>query len=59
MVNQEIEVQVIIPLKLLGEGKPRINLQQGKGGKAKPYQVKQVKQALLKLKESQKDESSE
>lgn len=59
MVNQEIEVQVIIPLKLQGEGKPRINLQQGKGGKAKPYQVKQVKQALLKLKESQKDESSE
>ena len=36
-------------------GDPRINLQQEKGGKAKNYQVRQVKNALLKLQEMQND----
>lgn len=30
-------------------GNPRINLQQFKGGKAKPYQVKQVIESLKKM----------
>jgi len=30
-------------------GNPRINLQKSKGGQAKPYQVRQVIQALRKL----------
>lgn len=33
------------------KGDPRINLQESKGGKAKPYQVDQVVEALKKLKE--------
>lgn len=37
------------PFKVPWQGEPRINLQKGKGGKAKPYQVKQVKAALIKL----------
>lgn len=37
------------PFKVPWQGEPRINLQEGKGGKAKPYQVKQVRIALLKL----------
>ncbi|QIR36831.1 toxin HicA [Tolypothrix sp. PCC 7910] len=37
--------------KVPWQGEPRINLQRDKGGKAKPYQVKQVRAALLKLKE--------
>ena len=35
------------------QGESRINLQKGKDGKAKPYQVKQVRLALIKLKEIQ------
>ena len=34
-------------------GDPRINLQEEKGGTAKPYQVKQVIQALQRLKEQE------
>ena len=41
------------------QGEPRINLQKGKGGKAKPYQVKQVKVALLKLRDMQDGEDNE
>lgn len=37
-------------------GDPRINLQKTKGGKAKPYQVKQVVNALNKLQEQQGDD---
>ena len=44
------------PFKMPWQGEPRINLQKGKGGKAKPYQVKQVKVALLKLRDMQKGE---
>ena len=44
------------PFKMPWQGEPRINLQKGKGGKAKPYQVKQVKVALLKLRDMQKEE---
>lgn len=40
-------------------GKPRINLQKGKGRKAKPHQVKQVKEALIKLKEIQANKDNE
>lgn len=43
------------PFKMPWQGEPRINLQKGKGGKAKPYQVKQVKIALLKLRDTQED----
>ncbi len=32
-------------------GDPRVNIQKGKGGKAKPYQVKQVLAAIAKLEE--------
>jgi len=32
-------------------GDPRVNIQEGKGGKAKPYQVKQVLAAITKLEE--------
>lgn len=32
-------------------GDPRVNIQNGKGGKAKPYQVKQVFAAIAKLEE--------
>lgn len=47
------------PFKTPWKGKPRINLQQGKGGKAKPYQVKQVKEALIKLKYIREMEDNE
>ena len=47
------------PFKTPWQGKPRINLQQGKGGKAKPYQVKQVRESLIKLKEIQTHEDNE
>ncbi|MEQ8404229.1 MAG: hypothetical protein RKE49_03965 [Oceanicaulis sp.] len=33
-------------------GDPRVNIQEGKAGKAKPYQVRQVLAAIAKLKES-------
>lgn len=32
-------------------GDPRVNIQNGEGGKAKPYQVKQVLAAIAKLEE--------
>lgn len=37
-------------------GDPRINLQEDKGRVAKPYQVRQVMQALQKLQEENSDE---
>lgn len=43
------------PFKVPWQGEPRINLQKGKGGKAKPYQVKQVKAALIKLRDIQQE----
>ncbi len=42
--------------KMPWSGHPRINIQKD-GNKAKAYQVKQVKEALLKLKEMKKEES--
>lgn len=33
-------------------GDPRVNIQEGKGGKAKDYQVRQVVQAIDKMEES-------
>ncbi|MDH5361219.1 MAG: toxin HicA [Gammaproteobacteria bacterium] len=33
-------------------GDPRVNIQKGKGGKAKPYQVKQVLEAVGKIERS-------
>lgn len=39
--------------------KPRINLQKGKDGKAKPYRVQQVRLALIKLKEIQEEQSND
>ena len=47
------------PFKVPWQGEPRINLQKGKGGKAKPYQVRQVKAALLKLQDIQRGENDE
>ncbi len=47
------------PFKMPWQGEPRINLQKGKGGKAKPYQVKQVKVALLKLRNMQEGKDNE
>lgn len=41
--------------KMPWQGHPRINIQKD-GSKAKAYQVKQVKEALLKLKEMKKEE---
>lgn len=41
------------------QGDPRINLQKGKGNKAKPYQIQQVLNALRKLKELKKDKQNE
>jgi hypothetical protein len=35
-------------------GGPRVNIQKSKGGKAKPYQVRQVLKAIDKLGEEQK-----
>jgi hypothetical protein len=34
--------------KMPWPGDPRVNIQEGKGGKAKPYQVKQVLEAIAK-----------
>ncbi|MAT05242.1 MAG: hypothetical protein CL424_09395 [Acidimicrobiaceae bacterium] len=34
-------------------GDPRVNIQKSKGGKAKPYQVRQVLKAIDKLNEEQ------
>ncbi|GBF82447.1 toxin HicA [Aphanothece sacrum] len=45
------------PFKVPWQGEPRINLQKGKDGNAKPYQVKQVRLALLKLKQIQQGEN--
>lgn len=33
-------------------GDPRVNIQEGKGGKAKDYQVRQVLQAIDKMKDT-------
>ena len=41
------------------QGDPRINLQKGKGSKAKSYQVQQVLNALRKLKELEEDKQDE
>lgn len=41
------------------QGDPRINLQKGKGSKAKSYQAQQVLNALRKLKELEKDKQDE
>lgn len=40
------------------QGEPRVNIQEGKGGKAKPYQVKQVVTAIDML-ESEEAEGQE
>ncbi len=40
--------------KMPWAGDPRINLQEGPGGKAKPYQVRQALQALDRLLEERK-----
>jgi hypothetical protein len=45
--------------KIPWQGDPRINLQKGKGNKAKSYQVRQVLRALRKLKELEKDKKDE
>ena len=47
------------PFKVPWQGEPRLNLQKGKGGKAKPYQVKQVKAALIKLRELEKEKNDD
>lgn len=36
-------------------GDPRVNIQKGKSGKAKPYQVKQVLAAILKMEDERND----
>ena len=41
------------------QGDPRINLQKGKDKNAKPYQVRQVLNALRKLRELEKDKKDE
>lgn len=41
------------------QGDPRINLQKGKDKNAKPYQVRQVLNALRKLQELEKDKKNE
>lgn len=41
------------------QGDPRINLQKGKDKNAKPYQVRQVLNALRKLKEFEEDKKNE
>lgn len=38
-------------------GDPRVNIQEGKGGKAKAYQVKQVLAAIAKLEGMTNDQS--
>jgi hypothetical protein len=40
-------------------GDPRVNIQKGKGGKAKAYQVKQVLAAIEKMKGLKADEPGE
>ncbi len=40
--------------KMPWPGDPRINLQRGDGGKAKAYQVRQVLQAIARLREEEK-----
>jgi len=47
------------PFKVPWQGEPRINLQKGKDGKAKPYQVKQVRLALIKLKKIQEEQGND
>ncbi|MGI0482642.1 toxin HicA [Geminocystis sp. CENA526] len=47
------------PFKVPWKGEPRINLQEGKQGKAKPYQVKQVRLALIKLREIQEGKNND
>ena len=42
--------------KMPWQGSPRVNIQKD-GNKAKGYQVKQVKEALLKLKQLKKEEN--
>lgn len=37
--------------KMPWNGDPRVNIQKGEAGKAKPYQVRQVLQAIKKLEE--------
>ena len=41
------------------QGDPRINLQKGKDKNAKPYQVRQVLDALRKLKKLEEDKQNE
>lgn len=41
------------------QGDPRINLQKGKDKNAKPYQVRQVLDALRKLKQLEEDKQNE
>jgi hypothetical protein len=36
------------------QGNPRVNIQKAKNGDAKPYQVRQVLEAIVKLEEQQK-----
>lgn len=40
------------------QGDPRINLQKGKGNSAKPYQVRQVLNALRKLQELEEQKAA-
>jgi len=40
-------------------GDPRVNIQKGKGGKAKEYQVKQVLAAITKLEAQQLEEEEQ
>ena len=47
------------PFKVPWQGEPRINLQKGKDGKAKPYQVKQVRLALIKLQKIKRGETND
>jgi len=43
--------------KMPWEGDPRVNIQKGKNGEAKTYQVKQVLAAIEKLKGDENDKS--
>ena len=38
-----------VVFKTTWAGDPRVNIQKGKGGKAKPYQVRQVLKAIDKI----------
>ena len=44
--------------KTLWQGDPRVNIQRGKGGNAKAYQVRQVLDAIARL-EAEKNEESD